>query len=161
MRPGQNKSKGAIASCAPPGYNARVLGQLPKRQFSKEPTMDLKALIEQYYDTREHRLMADKYAANLASQEYVLKQQLLQAMQEQELFVAGTTDYQFTRREKERVNVDDWGLFSEFILSQSALDCVQRRVAEAAVFERLHSGILIPGVSIAKYDDLSRPQKVR
>ncbi len=123
--------------------------------------MDLKQLIEEYYQTREGRLTADKYAQSLASQEYVLKNKLLAAMQEQDLFVAGTNDYQFTRREKERVSVDDWELFSGFILESHALDCVQRRVSEAAVFERLHSGILVPGVSIAKYDDLSRPQKVR
>ena len=125
--------------------------------------MEIAQLVIQYHDKREERLQADKVAAQLASEEYVLKHQLLTAMQEQELTVVAAEGhgFQFTRREKERVNVDDWELLGSYIVQTSSLDFLQRRISDAAIFARLESGILVPGISIAKYDDLSRPQKVR
>ena len=123
--------------------------------------MTLNELIPAYYQKREDRLQADKVVAALAAEEYVLKQQLIHAMQEQELSVAGTTTYQFTLRPKQRIVPADWELIYGFIYANQAGDLLQRRINEAAVFERMESGILVPGTTVSEYDDLSRPQKVR
>lgn len=123
--------------------------------------MSISTLVQQYYDKREERLQADKIAAQLASEEYVLKNQLIQTMQEQALDVVGAGDYQFTRRTKQRIIPADWGLVYEFIYTNRAGDLLQRRINEAAVFERMESGILVPGTTISEYDELSRPQKVK
>ena len=121
----------------------------------------LSELVPAYYQKREERLQADKRAQQLASEEYVLKHELIRTMSEASLFVAGTDQYQFTRREKQRINVDDWNLLDEYIVQSGKVAFLQRRISEAPIFEVLDSGILVPGVSIATYDDLSRPQKVR
>ena len=123
--------------------------------------MTLTELIPTYYQAREDRLAADKIAADLASKEYVLKQQLIQAMQEQELSVAGTESYQFTRRTKQRIVPADWELIYTYVYDNHAGDLLQRRINEAAVFERMEAGILVPGTTISEYDELSRPQKVK
>lgn len=124
-------------------------------------TKSIAELVPEYYRKREERLAADKVAQALASEEYVLKHQLIKAMQDAELSVCGTDGYQFTRREKQRINVDDWNLLDEYIVQSGKVAFLQRRISEAPIFEVLDSGILVPGVSIATYDDLSRPQKVR
>ena len=124
-------------------------------------SQSLSELVPAYYAKREERLAADKVAQALGSEEYVLKHQLLTAMQEQDLSVAGTKEYQFTRREKQRINVDDWALLDSYIVETQSLSFLQRRISESSIFEVLESGILVPGISIATYDDLSRPQKVR
>ena len=121
----------------------------------------ISTLVRDYYDKREKRLAADKVAQALASEEFVLKNQLLQAMRDADLSVAGNTQFQFTRRTKQRILVGDWQLLDEYILQTSSLDFLQRRLSESALFSRMESGILIPGVTVDKYDDLSRPQKVR
>ena len=122
---------------------------------------NISTLVQQYYDKREERLAADKVAQALASEEFVLKNQLLQAMRDADLSVAGNTSFQFTRRTKQRILVGDWSLLDEYILQTSSLDFLQRRLSESALFSRMESGILIPGVTVDEYDDLSRPQKVR
>ena len=124
-------------------------------------TKSISELVPAYYQKREERLAADKVAQALASEEYVLKHQLIKAMQDAELSVCGTDGYQFTKREKQRINVDDWNLLDSFVLETGNLAFLQRRIAEGSIFEVLESGILVPGVSIVTYDDLSRPQKVK
>ena len=124
-------------------------------------SLSLNQLVDQYYWKREDRLQADKYAAELASQEYALKMQLIEAMRESELDVVGTTDFQFTRRTKQRIVPADWQLIYGFVYENQAGDLLQRRINEAAVFERMDSGILVPGTTISEYDELSRPQKVK
>ena len=123
--------------------------------------MQLNQLVQAYYDKREARLEADKHAANLASEEYSLKLQLLEAMRTEALDVVGAGDYQFTRRQKQRIVPADWQLIYAFVYENHAGDLLQRRINDAAVFERMDSGILVPGTTISEYDELSRPQKVK
>jgi hypothetical protein len=114
-------------------------------------------LVELYDAKRTERLAADKVAESLHVQETALKQELINAMLEASLTVAGNATVSFTMRKKERYQTTDWPAVYAYITQNQAFDLLQRRLNEAAVAERGD----VPGVELYEFDDLSRPQKVK
>ena len=120
--------------------------------------MSITELVTAYNDKYTERLAADKVAEALKVEETTLKQQLITALRDADLYIAGNDKVSFTRRTKTRFQAIDWGQIHEFIISHDAWDLVQRRLSDTAVIER---GGQIPGVESYEYDDLSRPTKVK
>lgn len=120
--------------------------------------MEIVDLVTLYNEKYKARLAADKVAEALKVEESTLKQQLINALQEANLYIAGNNEVSFTRRTKTRFQAVDWDEIHEYIVVNDAWDLVQRRLSETAIVER---GGSIPGVESYEYDDLSRPTKVR
>jgi hypothetical protein len=115
-------------------------------------------LVAAYDAKRTERLAADKVAQALASEEAALKQELINAMRDEELFAAGNAYVQFTLRRKTKYQAMDWEQIQNYIVDNGAWDLIQRRLSETAIVER---GAAIPGIAAYEFDDLSRPQKVK
>lgn len=115
-------------------------------------------LVTLYDAARDRRLLADKVAEELKEKETALKVELMASMTDANLNVAGNSEVFFTLREKERKKVLDWNVVYEYIRENNAFDLLQRRLNEAAVEEREEE---IPGITSYKFQDLSRPQKVK
>jgi hypothetical protein len=115
-------------------------------------------LVAAYDAKRTERLAADKVAQALASEEAALKQELINALNDNKLTVAGNNYVQFTLRRKTRYQAVDWEQVHQYIIENDAWDLMQKRLSDAAVEER---GAAIPGVASYEFDDLSRPQKVK
>jgi hypothetical protein len=123
-----------------------------------ETLLPIETLVGSLAEARAARLAADKVAEELKHKETVLKTQLIEAMQAQNLSVAGNAKVFFTLRTKTREQVVDWESFYEYIKQNDAFDLLQRRVNEAAIREREGE---VPGVEQYEYPDLSFPQKVK
>lgn len=115
-------------------------------------------LVAAYAAKRDERLAADKVAQALAADEFRLKTELINALNDNKLTVAGNQYIQFTLRRKTRYQATDWTQIQQYIVENDAWELLQHRLSETAITERATP---IPGVASYEYDDLSRPQKVR
>lgn len=111
-------------------------------------------VIQAWRDKRDDRLAADKVAARLKEQEVAMKQWLIAVFQEQK-FEGMVIDQRITGlSEREVHEVENREEFVNYLIENRALDMLQFRISDPAIFAREDAGIKIPGVAIRTVYDL-------
>lgn len=112
-------------------------------------------LVNAFLAVREQRLMADKTAADLKSQETEFKTQIIHRMQDGKLTSLGGNNGITTLQIKKKPQAQDWTLVWEFIRERNAFHLLHKRLTEEAVKEYWSEGIPIPGVIEVDIYDLT------
>lgn len=117
----------------------------------------LAACADLYYQKREERLLADKAAAALKSQETFLAEHLIKNLPKSEATgVAGKVARVFVENKDDYrpKNAESWKAIWEYIFKNKAKGSaalLQRRLSPDAVKEIMESGKPIPGVEKFSY----------
>jgi len=108
----------------------------------------LSTLIELYGTQREKRLLAQKEVDKLEKEEKVLQSHITRILEDDKLQGEVITDNfkVFVDRGQKPV-ATDWNALSDYIVKHKAVDLLQRRLTESAVFARWGDGIQIPGIT--------------
>ena len=116
---------------------------------------ELGNLADQLSAKRDDRLVADKIAAALKSEEYALQQQLIHEMEENDLSSIGGTECIVKRSIKERAVAGDWTQIYGYILEHDAFDLLHKRLTDSAVLLRREDGVEVPGVTVMEYSKIT------
>lgn len=113
-------------------------------------------LVDEFYTTREERYGLDRKSKKLKSVETGLKEQILEQLtaSKHTTGVSGKVA-SATLVDKEEFIVEDWDLLEKWILKTKDFGVLQRRLSSDHVKELANEGVKIPGVSRAKFKDLS------
>ena len=107
---------------------------MPKKQ---NVAQELAAMCDRMYEKREERLALNRQAASLEEEEKAMKAVILDLMISNDLSAVGGHLCRVTRDKVAKATVGDWSKFYEFIIDNSAFDCLQRRLNDKAIKERL------------------------
>ena len=115
---------------------------------------DAEQVIQAWRAAREERLAADKVAEKLKNRESALKSWLVSVFRQQE-FEGMIIDQRITGVNTREVhNVTDRPALQKFILENDALDLLQFRIVDSAIFAREEEGCEVPGVEVVEVYDL-------
>lgn len=106
---------------------------------------DILALINQYENARDSRLVLDRQSATLKKEEEKFKTQLIEKLRAR----GGALETEHLRAAVEREDkptCEDWGKLHAYIQEEQAWDLLQKRLTETAVKLRWDDNIDIPGV---------------
>lgn len=110
--------------------------------------------IAEWRDKRAARLAAEKVAAGLKKQEMDMKDWLISVFRDQ-VFEGMLVDGRITGvSEREVHNVDDKAALMDYIIKENALDLLQFRISDPAIFAREQEGVVVPGVVLVTVYDL-------
>ena len=108
--------------------------------------MELHDLITEFVNNRQARLDLSREVKKLEEKEIEAKYALLAAMEESHLSTAGN-GVNIVNKILKRVPVaEDWRAIYDYVLANDAFDCLQRRLGEKAIRDRVEEGEVIPGV---------------
>jgi len=111
-------------------------------------------VIQAWRDKRAERLKADKIAADLKEQEIGMKSWLIDVFREQ-LFEGMVIDQRITGLSDREVHeVEDREAFVDYLIQNRALDMLQFRISDPAIFAREDAGEPVPGVKVRTVYDL-------
>ena len=111
-------------------------------------------VIQAWRDKRDDRLAADKVAARLKEQEVAMKQWLIAVFQEQR-FEGIVIDHRITGLSDREVHeVENREEFVNYLIENRALDMLQFRISDPAIFAREDAGVKVPGVTVRTVYDL-------
>jgi len=115
----------------------------------------VESVIKAWRLKRAERLALSKEVDALQKEETAMKSWLINAFTSQQ-YEGMVIDQRFTGlTEREIHSVTDREALQEFILENDALDILQFRISDAAIFEREGAGIVVPGVQLVTIADLS------
>jgi hypothetical protein len=111
-------------------------------------------VIQAWRDKRDDRLAADKVAAALKEQETAMKMWLIDVFKEQK-FEGMVIDHRITGLSDREVHeVEDREAFVNYLIENRALDMLQFRISDPAIFAREDVGVVVPGVKVRTIYDL-------
>ena len=116
---------------------------------------ELGAMIDEYVERREERLLADKVAANLKLEENHLKDGIMEEFHRCDVHMVGGTVKKVTMRTKAKPMVNDWMALQDYVKETGQVALYQKRLSEATANEMIESGVEIPGVDTYDVDTLS------
>lgn len=111
--------------------------------------------IDAYAQAREERLALQREVNNLQERENMLKNGIIQILQENELSTAGSANYSVKLAVDDKPVAGNWQEIYDYIKENDAFDLLQRRLGEAAVKSRWEDGITIPGVTTFPVEKLT------
>jgi hypothetical protein len=112
-------------------------------------------LVEKFLAVREERLLADKHAADLKTQETELKLQIINELRDRHLTAIGADSGITTLTCKKKPQATDWTLIYNFMYEQKAFHLLHKRLTEEAIREYWQEGIPVPGVTEVDIYDLT------
>ena len=108
---------------------------------------ELGMLADEFWETKNNRLEADKITKALKTAESSIEAKLIEQMLRQEISAAGGRTIILTMpAPTQEPVVQDWQAFWQFIKSQDDMSLFERRPGRAAIKERWANGEAIPGV---------------
>jgi hypothetical protein len=111
-------------------------------------------VIQAWRDKKVERLAADKKAAALKEQETAMKSWLIDVFSAQ-MFEGMLIDHRITGLSDREVHeVEDREAFVNYLIDNRALDMLQFRISDPAIFAREDMGIDIPGIKKRTVYDL-------
>jgi len=115
----------------------------------------VEATIKAWRLQRAERLARQKEVDALQKEETAMKSWLINVFATQH-YEGMVIDQRFTGlTEREVHSVTDREALQKFILETEALDILQFRISDSAIFDREAAGIVVPGVEIVITNDLS------
>jgi len=103
-------------------------------------------VIQAWRNKKAERLAADKVANTLKEQETAMKSWLIAVFREQQ-FEGMVIDHRITGLSDREVHVvEDKEKFVQYMLEEGAIDLLQFRLADGAIFEREDVGVTVPGL---------------
>ena len=113
----------------------------------KLSTNELADLVDAYVTKRDARLLADKTAAALKTDETILHDALMQQFQLQGVKSLGSARFGVKMAGPEyQPSVKDWPALYAYIKENDAFELLERRPGKGACRERWDAGEIIPGV---------------
>lgn len=116
---------------------------------------ELSARADAFKSFRERRLELKRELEDLEKQERILKQELIQHIQEANVPGVMGKLANISLVAKTVPIVEDWGALDDYILATGDLSLLQRRLGVKAVNERWEAGEDVPGVTTETNYDLS------
>ncbi len=116
---------------------------------------ELGQLADKLDAIRAKRIIADKIAASLKSNENQIKAVIITEMEESNLSSVGGKICVLNRAIKKRPIAGDWPKIHEYIRKNDAFDLLHKRLTESAVLLRLDDEVKIPGVNIMEYSHIT------
>lgn len=102
------------------------------------------------YKTKTARLAAQKVVDELARQESLLKQHLIDTLPKGEASGVSGKVARVSIGSKDVPQAENWDLLYAYIKKTNSFDLLQRRLSDAAVGERLDAKVKIPGIKLFK-----------
>lgn len=112
-------------------------------------------LVTKFLQVRDQRLLADKAAADLKTQETELKTQIISSLRDRHLTAIGSDSGITTLTCKKKPQATDWNLVYEFMHKEKAYHLLHKRLTEEAVREYWQEGVPVPGVVEVDIYDLT------
>ena len=112
-------------------------------------------LVTKFLEVRDQRLLADKAAADLKTQETELKSQIINSLRDRHLTAIGSDSGITTLTCKKKPQATDWSLIYNFMHEQKAYHLLHKRLTEEAVREYWQEGVPVPGVVEVDIYDLT------
>jgi hypothetical protein len=109
--------------------------------------MITEALVEEYLNVRDQRLVAKRQMDTLEKQESKLKDLIEHEMLLMEGQPFKGINHRVDLTPELKPTVEDWGLLNQYILQTGSFDLYQKRLTESAVKGRWEDGVNIPGVA--------------
>jgi hypothetical protein len=116
---------------------------------------ELGHMVDAYAEQRELRLAADRTASQLKLEENHLKDLIIHEFQACDVHMVGGIHKKVTMRTKDKPMVNDWGLFSAYVIENQCTALYQKRISEAVANEMMEDGLEIPGVELYEVTTLS------
>jgi hypothetical protein len=116
------------------------------------------ACADMLFDIRSRRLAADKLAAELKSQEELIKTHIIDNLDKRDETGAAGKHHrvQVVRKRKYRVDPTKWGYFFAWVAKNRRWDLLQKRLADTAIKETVEEHRKkVPGVEPFDYVDVS------
>jgi hypothetical protein len=118
------------------------------------PTSAL-SLAQQYFKAKEHRLQADKVAAELKETETSLKTQLMDTLHSQGLNSVGDNHRVYAIVTSDEPQVEDWARLYAHVKNTGEFELLFHRINPTAVKERWGLHKVVPGVAKFPVEKLS------
>ena len=115
----------------------------------------LGACADLLYETKNKRLAAQKVVDELAKQESLLKEHLINTLPKGEASGVAGKVARVSIGTKEVPQVEDWDKLYAYIKKTGSFDLLQRRLSEGSVTERLDAKVKVPGIKLFKATTVS------
>tara|TARA_R110002153_G_scaffold24492_3_gene78137 strand:- start:140 stop:514 length:375 start_codon:yes stop_codon:yes gene_type:complete len=116
---------------------------------------ELGQLVDEFNKSYRRRLEADKLAAEYKKLEGGLKERIIAILIDQGVGFAAGRDVRVKLQTTTKPVADNWGEIYEYMITNDAMDLVQKRLHEGAVKLRIEDGVVIPGLDFVEINKLS------
>lgn len=116
---------------------------------------ELGIMADDYAAKRELRLARKKEVDELEKEEHAMKEALIAGLREAELTAVGGQQVSISIKPSKKAVAENWDAVFKYIRETGEFDLLYRRVNEAALKERLDSGVHIPGINWFPVDKIS------
>lgn len=118
-------------------------------------TMIVAQTVDKLYKLRQERLKIDKESAELKKEESALTSFLIDTLKGSGASTVGGKVARVTLVERSTPRLLDWDAFYKYVTKTKQFDLMAHRLSDAAVSERIESGVTIPGVELYEFNKLS------